>query len=162
MFSRIAREEGVSAEVAEALKRVPRHRFVPEASRGEAYADRPLPIGYGQTISQPTLVALMTNAVHPRPTDRCLEVGTGSGYQTAVLAELCRRVYSIEILGVLAEDAKQTLRREGYDEERVELRTGDGFRVGPKPRPSTSSWSRQRRVRCRHRSPSSSPSEAGS
>lgn len=135
MFSRIAREKGVSVEVAEALKRVPRHRFVPEASRGEAYADRPLPIGYGQTISQPTLVALMTNAVQPRPTDRCLEVGTGSGYQTAVLAELCRRVYSIEILGILAEEAKQTLRREGYDRGRVELRTGDGFRGWPEAAP---------------------------
>jgi protein-L-isoaspartate(D-aspartate) O-methyltransferase len=135
LFSRIAREKGVSVDVAEALKRVPRHRFVPEASRGEAYADRPLPIGYGQTISQPSVVALMTNAVRPRPTDRCLEIGTGSGYQTAVLAELCRQVYSIEIMDVLAERAEQVLRREGYGSGRLELRTGDGFRGWPEAAP---------------------------
>jgi protein-L-isoaspartate(D-aspartate) O-methyltransferase len=135
LFSRIAREKGLSADVTAALKRVPRHRFVPEASRGEAYADRPLPIGYGQTISQPSMVASMTNAVRPGRKDRCLEIGTGSGYQTAVLAELCRQVYSIEILGVLAEGAKVTLRAEGYGEERVALRTGDGFRGWPEAAP---------------------------
>jgi protein-L-isoaspartate(D-aspartate) O-methyltransferase len=114
---------------------VPRHRFVPEAFRGEAYADRPLPIGYGQTISQPSLVALMTNAVSPGRDDRCLEIGTGSGYQTAVLAELCRQVYSIEILSVLAEQAEKTLRGEGFGPERVALRTGDGFRGWPEAAP---------------------------
>jgi protein-L-isoaspartate(D-aspartate) O-methyltransferase len=134
-FSRLGRERGIAPEITEALKRVPRHRFVPEASRGEAYSDRPLPIGYGQTISQPSMVALMTNAARPRRNERCLEIGTGSGYQTAVLAELCREVYSIEILSVLADEAKATLRAQGYGSDRVELRTGDGFRGWPEAAP---------------------------
>src|SRR5688572_29483705 len=82
--------EGIrDPRVLAALRRVPRHRFVPDDVRGQAYADRPLPIGWGQTISQPYVVAAMTQAAAPKSTDRCLEIGTGSGYQAAVLAELC-------------------------------------------------------------------------
>ncbi len=81
------------------------------------------------------MVALMTNAARPRPSERCLEIGTGSGYQTAVLAELCREVYSIEILSVLADQAKVTLRERGYGPDRVSLRTGDGFRGWPEAAP---------------------------
>lgn len=135
LFSRIAREKELYPDVTLALLRVPRHRFVPEAFRGDAYSDRPLPIGYGQTISQPSMVALMTNAVRPRRNERCLEIGTGSGYQTAVLAELCERVYSIELLSELARAAEVTLRAEGYGKDRVELRTGDGFQGWPEQAP---------------------------
>jgi protein-L-isoaspartate(D-aspartate) O-methyltransferase len=117
------------------MKRVPRHRFVPEGVRREAYADRPLPIGHGQTISQPAVVAAMTELVAPQPSDKCLEIGTGSGYQAAVLAELCAKVYSIEYLAPLASFAEQNLRGSGYGAERVALRTGDGYRGWPERAP---------------------------
>lgn len=120
------------ARVLAAMQRVPRHHFVPEAVRGEAYADRPLPIGWGQTISQPFIVAFMTEAVAPGPKDRCLEIGTGSGYQAAVLAELCQKTYSIEYLPELARFARQNLTALGYA---VELRTGDGYRGWPDAEP---------------------------
>jgi protein-L-isoaspartate(D-aspartate) O-methyltransferase len=105
---------------------VPRHEFVPEDLRGEAYADGPLPIGYGQTISQPFIVALMTDLLRVGPDDTVLEVGTGSGYQAAVLAHLVRRVYTIEIVPDLAESATARLRRLGYGRV-VTTRTGDGY-----------------------------------
>lgn len=121
--------------VLAALKHVPRHRFVPARLSDVAYDDRPLPIGHDQTISQPTVVAVMTAAVAPTPTDRCLEIGTGSGYQAAVLAELCARVYSIEYLAPLAHFAEQNLRGAGYPEGRVALRTGDGYGGWPEAAP---------------------------
>ncbi len=125
--------EGVRDErVLAAMRRVPRHRFVPESTSGQAYANHPLPIGWGQTISQPTIVAVMTEAAAPKATDNCLEIGTGSGYQAAVLAELCARTYSIEYLDQLAELAKRNLLSLGY---RVELRTGDGYRGWPEAAP---------------------------
>ena len=118
--------------VLAAMRRVPRHRFVPHFLAGDAYSDRPLPIGWGQTISQPYIVAAMTEAVSPKPGDRCLEIGTGSGYQAAVLAELCARTYSIEYLPELAAFAADNLRSLGYS---IELRTGDGFRGWPEAAP---------------------------
>jgi len=122
------RSEGVKDErVLAAMNRVPRHAFVSDAVSDLAYADRPLPIGSGQTISQPFIVAFMTAAASPAPGDRCLEIGTGSGYQAAVLAELCKETYSIEYLPELAENAKKTLRSLGYGPRRVHLRTGDGY-----------------------------------
>jgi protein-L-isoaspartate(D-aspartate) O-methyltransferase len=118
--------------VLNAMRRVPRHRFVPEGFREAAYRDQPLPIGWGQTISQPFIVALMTEAVRIQPTDRCLEVGTGSGYQAAVLAELCAATYSIEYVAQLAEFAKANLADLGY---KVQLRAGDGYRGWPEAAP---------------------------
>ena len=108
-----------------ALSRVPRQEFVPGHLRSEAWENHPLPIGYGQTISQPYIVALMTDLVRPRPDHVVLEVGTGSGYRAAVLAELVERVYSLEIIEPLAEQAAKRLRRLGY--ENVETRLGDGY-----------------------------------
>jgi protein-L-isoaspartate(D-aspartate) O-methyltransferase len=116
---------GFDERVLRALREVERHRFVPENVQAEAYANRPLPIGHGQTISQPYIVALMTDLVAPRPGDRVLEVGTGSGYQAAVLAELVGEVYSIEIIEPLAEQARERLERLGYDN--VTTRLGDGY-----------------------------------
>jgi len=125
--------EGISDErVLAALRAVPRHRFVPDAVRGAAYANRPLPIGWDQTISQPYIVAAMTQAALPQASDRCLEIGTGSGYQAAVLAELCDSTYSIEYLPELAEFGGANLRSLGYD---VQLRTGDGYRGWPEAAP---------------------------
>ena len=111
--------------VLDAMQHVPRHEFVPATERGQAYADRPLPIGHGQTISQPYIVAFMSEALDPQPTDRVLEIGTGSGYQAAVLAELAGEVFSIEIVEPLASEARRTLERTGYDN--VHLKSGDGY-----------------------------------
>ncbi|MCS3699167.1 protein-L-isoaspartate(D-aspartate) O-methyltransferase [Salinibacter ruber] len=108
-----------------ALRSVPRHRFVPEVSLELAYADRPLPIGHDQTISQPYIVARMTALVRPDSADRVLEVGTGSGYQAAVLASIVDSVYTIEIIPDLAASATERLRRLGY--HNVVVRNGDGF-----------------------------------
>jgi protein-L-isoaspartate(D-aspartate) O-methyltransferase len=112
--------------VLDVMRRVPRHLFVPESQRESAYADWPLQIGEGQTISQPYIVALMTQLAQPKPESRALDVGTGSGYQAAVLAELCRDVYSIEIIESLATDASLRLAELGY--RNVEVRCGDGYR----------------------------------
>jgi protein-L-isoaspartate(D-aspartate) O-methyltransferase len=132
----VLQEDGiVDPRVLAAMRRVPRHWFVPEGYRGEAYANRPLPIGHGQTISQPYIVAAMTEAVLPRPGERCLEIGTGSGYQAAVLAELCDRVFSIEYLPEVARFGEENLRRLGYGPERVALRVGDGYRGWPEHAP---------------------------
>ncbi len=114
----------LSPEVLAALGRVPRHRFVPAALASSAYDNRPLPIGSGQTISQPFIVALMTDLVDPEADDRVLEVGTGSGYQAAVLAELVDHVYTVEIVPELAREAEARLERLGYDNVTVHL--GDG------------------------------------
>lgn len=108
----------------EAMEKVPRRRFVPEENVGQADEDRALPIGFDQTISQPYIVAYMTAALDPKPTDRVLEIGTGSGYQAAVLAEVVGRVYSVERVAELAESAGRRLRELGY--ENVEIKVGDG------------------------------------
>jgi len=120
-------------KVLEAMGTVPRHLFVPEDLRRKAYADYPLPIGEGQTISQPYVVALMTEALGLEGKERILEIGTGSGYQAAVLAEIVPEVYSIEIIPVLADRARATLKRTGY--EAVRLKTGDGYEGWPEKAP---------------------------
>jgi protein-L-isoaspartate(D-aspartate) O-methyltransferase len=116
-----------------AMDAVPRHRFVPPRSVASAYANRPLAIGHGQTISQPYIVALMTELLEPEPGDVMLEVGTGSGYQAAVLAELAARVYSIEIIAPLAESATARLRELGY--RNVQVKSGDGYYGWPEHAP---------------------------
>jgi protein-L-isoaspartate(D-aspartate) O-methyltransferase len=121
----VAGRASISQRVLDVMGRVPRHEFVPENLRGTAYDDRPLPIGFGQTISQPYIVALMTDLLQVEPADTVLEVGTGSGYQAAVLAPLAARVFSIEIVPQLAETAKARLARLGYDN--VSVRAGDGY-----------------------------------
>jgi protein-L-isoaspartate(D-aspartate) O-methyltransferase len=113
------------ARVLAALREVPRHEFVPVDQRASAYRNRPLPIGHGQTISQPYIVALMTDLARVKPGDRVLEVGTGSGYQAAVMAQLATSVYSIEIIEPLGLQARERLRRLGYD--KIEVRLGDGY-----------------------------------
>jgi protein-L-isoaspartate(D-aspartate) O-methyltransferase len=119
------RARGIHDEaVLAAMERVPRHLFVPESWRLRAYDDTPLPIGSGQTISQPYVVAYMTEALQVAPDEDVLEIGTGSGYQAAVLAELARRVYSIEIVPELAAGARRVLAEAGYDN--VEVREGNG------------------------------------
>jgi len=125
---------GVRApEVLAALRSVPRHEFVPASEREAAYADHPLPIGFEQTISQPYIVALMTELARLEPGDKVLEIGTGSGYQAAVLARLVRAVYSIEIVEPLARSAARTLARLGY--ANVEVRAGDGYQGWPEQAP---------------------------
>jgi protein-L-isoaspartate(D-aspartate) O-methyltransferase len=111
--------------VLRAMGDVPRHEFVPDGVRQDAYTDRPLPIGYGQTISQPLIVALMTDLLRVGPDDSVLEVGTGSGYQAAVLARLVRRVHTIEIIPGLAIAAADRMKRLGYGN--VVVREGDGY-----------------------------------
>ena len=127
--SRGVRDERVLA----ALAKVPRHRFVPPEYRSEAYADRPLPIGYGQTISQPYIVALMTESLGPAARGKVLEIGTGSGYQAAVLAEIADSVYTIEIIPELAERARSLLDSLGI--RNVRVRAGDGFDGWPEEAP---------------------------
>ncbi len=115
MVDRQIRRRGVTdQDVLEAMERVPRHEFVPEEYRSQAYADHPLPIGYGQTISQPYIVALMTDLLELKTTDRVLEIGTGSGYQAAILAEIVAEVYTVEIVEPLAGEATERLKRLGY------------------------------------------------
>jgi protein-L-isoaspartate(D-aspartate) O-methyltransferase len=134
MVRRQIAARGVRApRVLAALARVRRHEFVPAALAGEAYSDAPLLIGSHQTISQPYIVALMTEALRLRRRDRVLEIGTGSGYQTAVLAELAARVYSIERVTALADEARERLARLGYTN--VELRLGDGSLGWPEAAP---------------------------
>jgi protein-L-isoaspartate(D-aspartate) O-methyltransferase len=117
--------DSIAPGILKVLGDVPRHEFVADGLRGDAYADRPLPIGYGQTISQPFIVALMTDLMRVRPDDVVLEVGTGSGYQAAVLAHLARRVYTIEIVPALADSAAARLQRLGYGN--VATRSADGY-----------------------------------
>ena len=123
----------LSERVMAAMAQVPRHEFVPESEQRNAYADRPLPIGMGQTISQPFIVALMTDFMDVRPGDRVLEVGTGSGYQAAVLAQLAGTVYTVEIVEPLARQARDRFERLGY--RNVVARTGDGYRGWPEYAP---------------------------
>ena len=118
-------EPALAARVLDAMVSVPRHEFVPSGLRHLAYANRPLPIGYGQTISQPYIVAVMTALLDVDNEDIVLEVGTGSGYQAAVLADLVHHVYSIEIIPELAQRTQKQLRRLGYDN--IETRVGDGY-----------------------------------
>jgi protein-L-isoaspartate(D-aspartate) O-methyltransferase len=122
-----------NARVLAVMGRVPRHEFVPANVRSLAYADHPLPIGHGQTISQPFIVAFMTEKLDPKPTDKVLEIGTGSGYQAAVLAELAGKVYTIEIVEPLARRAETDLKRLGYTN--VLVRAGDGYRGWPEAAP---------------------------
>ncbi len=120
-------------DVLRAMRSVPRHRFVPPAQRPYAYTDSPLPIGHGQTISQPYIVALMTQSLDLDNKDRVLEIGTGSGYQAAVLAEIAGEVYSIEIVPQLAEKASALLSSLGYNN--VTVTAGDGFSGWPEHAP---------------------------
>lgn len=122
------------ARVLEAMLKVPRHRFMPESQRAHAYDDRPLPIAQGQTISQPYIVALMSELADVKPGDTVLEVGTGSGYQAAVLAEMGVKVFSIEIIEPLAKQATATLSELGYG-NKVEVRHGDGYAGWPERAP---------------------------
>jgi protein-L-isoaspartate(D-aspartate) O-methyltransferase len=115
------------------MRTVPRHEFLPMRLRGEAYMDYPLPIGHGQTISQPFIVAFMTEAIRPQPGEKILEIGAGSGYQAAVLAQMGADVYTVEIVEPLAEMAQQTLERLGFNNAHV--RHGDGFRGWPEHAP---------------------------
>ncbi|MGH9253232.1 MAG: protein-L-isoaspartate(D-aspartate) O-methyltransferase [Vicinamibacterales bacterium] len=119
--------------VLDAILRVPRHLFVPASLRTQAYRDSPLPIGYGQTISQPYIVAFMTQALDVRSSHRVLEIGTGSGYQAAVLGLLANQVYTVEILEPLAARARATLADVGY--RNIEVRTGNGYLGWPERAP---------------------------
>ena len=127
--ARGVRDERVLA----AMRRVPRHRLVPEEQQAFAYQDRPLPIGHGQTISQPFVVGFMTAALDLDGSERVLEIGTGSGYQAALLAELAQHVYSIEIVAPLAARARHALAELGY--ENVSVRAGDGYQGWPEEAP---------------------------
>jgi protein-L-isoaspartate(D-aspartate) O-methyltransferase len=121
------------ARVLAAMGKVPREAFVPPNSRDASYEDGPLPIGYDQTISQPYIVAFMTEQLRLRPSDRVLEIGTGSGYQAAILAELVSEIYSVEIVEPLARAAEATLQRLGYKNVRVKI--GDGYKGWPEQAP---------------------------
>jgi len=122
-----------NAEVLHAMRSVPRHSFVPERLRRYAYSDQPLPIGLGQTISQPYIVALMTELLAPAKKDRVLEIGTGSGYQAAVLAMIARHVYTIEIVPDLAKSAGERLMAQGH--RNISVRQGDGYKGWPEQAP---------------------------
>ena len=135
---RMVREQIVArgvqdATVLKALRQVPRHLFVPEGLQSEAYDDNPLPIGHGQTISQPYIVAFMTGQLNLSSSDKVLEIGTGSGYQAAILAEICKEVYTIEIVDPLARESKKLLKSLGY--KNVHVRSGDGYRGWPEAAP---------------------------
>ena len=119
--------------VLDALTKVPRHFFVPPANQSASYGDYPQPIGHGQTISQPYIVALMTELLQPDSHKKILEIGTGSGYQAAVLAELVEHVYTIEIVKALAETAHKRLKEMGY--KNIDVKSGDGYRGWPEHAP---------------------------
>jgi protein-L-isoaspartate(D-aspartate) O-methyltransferase len=133
MVKQIAMRGVTEERLLMAMRKVPREQFVPETMRGQSYSDGPLPIGYGQTISQPFVVAFMTEKLHLRPTDRVLEIGTGSGYQAAILAELAAEVYTIEIVEPLGKRAAQTLQRLDY--KNVQVKIGDGYQGWPEHAP---------------------------
>jgi len=134
MVEQQLRPRGIHDErVLMAMTKVPREEFVPENLRDQAYQDSALPIGRDQTISQPFIVAFMTEQLRPRPSDRVLEIGTGSGYETAVLAELVKEVYTIEIVELLAKDASARLARLDYTNAHVKI--GDGFQGWPEVAP---------------------------
>jgi protein-L-isoaspartate(D-aspartate) O-methyltransferase len=119
--------------VIKAMRKVKRHLFVPKRYQAYSYDDHPLPIGEGQTISQPYIVAFMTEALGLSPRDRVLEIGTGSGYQAAILAELVDKVYTIEIVKILAKRATQTLEKQGY--KNIAVKEGDGYKGWPEKAP---------------------------
>lgn len=125
--------DGFDARVMAAMKTVPRHEFVPLELQYRAYDNGPLPIGMGQTISQPYIVALMTDLLNSRPGDNILEIGTGSGYQTAILSRLVNQVYSVEIVSTLTDRARKLLDKLGY--ANIELITGDGYDGWPEHAP---------------------------
>ena len=130
MVERQLKVRGIKDErVLAAMDKVPREEFVPPASRGASYEDGPLPIGYDQTISQPYIVAFMTEQLRLKPSDRVLEIGTGSGYQAAILAEWVADVYTIEIVSPLAKSSEATLQRLGYN--KVHVKIGDGYKGWP-------------------------------
>src|ERR1044071_7774813 len=122
-----------NTHVLAVMEKIPRHEFLPEAVRSSAYDDSALAIGYGQTISQPYVIAFMTERLEPKSTDRVLEIGTGSGYQAAVLAELVQEVFTIEIIEPLAQRAAADLKRLGYTN--VFVRASDGYRGWPEAAP---------------------------
>ncbi len=125
LTSKYIDKELLAPVVIEAMGSVPRHQFVPDGQRSYAYENRPLSIGYGQTISQPYIVALMTNLARLKPGGKVLEIGTGSGYQAAILAELTDKVFTIEIVEELGKEVRQRFDRLGY--ERIQSRVGDGY-----------------------------------
>ncbi|HEY2680667.1 MAG TPA: protein-L-isoaspartate(D-aspartate) O-methyltransferase [Candidatus Udaeobacter sp.] len=134
MVEQQLKPRGIKDErVLAAMARVPREEFIPADVRGDAYEDGPLPIGYDQTISQPYIVAFMTEQLRPRPNDRVLEIGSGSGYQAAILANLVADVYTIEIVEPLAKTAEATLQRLGY--KNVHIKVGDGYKGWPEQAP---------------------------
>ena len=136
MYAETRSETGLasmSASVRKALGKVERHRLVPASQIGAAYRNHPLPIGSGQTISQPYIVALSTDLMNLKGGEAVLDVGTGSGYQAAVVAEIAARVYSIEIIDSLAKEAKKRLEELGYGN--IEIRTGDGYKGWPEKAP---------------------------
>jgi len=133
VHDQIAARGITDARVLGAMLRVLRHEFVPTSQRSLAYEDGPLPIGHGQTISQPYVVAFMTAALNPQPSDRVLEIGTGSGYQAAVLSGLVAEVYSVELVASLAQRARADLQRLGYGN--VQVRCGDGYLGWPEAAP---------------------------
>ena len=134
MVQQQLKAEGIKDErVLAAMAKVPREEFVPADQRAGAYQDGPLPIGYDQTISQPYIVAFMTEQLRPKPGDRVLEIGSGSGYQAAILAELVTEVYTIEIVEPLAKAAEATLQRLGY--KNLHLKVGDGYKGWPEEAP---------------------------
>lgn len=126
-------KKSFNMQVMQAMNEVPRHQFVPEEMRDQAYDNQPLPIGYGQTISQPYIVALMTDLLQTQPEQRVLEIGTGSGYQAAVLSQLVTQVYSIEIIEELGKSTAQLLDRLGY--KNIETRIADGYDGWPDQAP---------------------------
>jgi protein-L-isoaspartate(D-aspartate) O-methyltransferase len=126
-------KSGFDERVLAAMTKVPRHEFVPVEAQGLAYANVPLPIGQGKTISQPFIVAVMTHLLQIRPDEAVLEIGTGLGYQAAILAELAGLVYSVELNEDLARSAKERLKRQGYS--KVSLRIGNGFHGWPEYAP---------------------------
>jgi protein-L-isoaspartate(D-aspartate) O-methyltransferase len=132
MIAQLERYGIRSPRVLEAMAKIQRHRFIPEQYLGlsDPYGDHPCSIGFGQTISQPYIVAYMTERIDPKPGEKILEIGTGSGYQAAILSELGSDVYTIEIIPELAEHARKTLAEEGYGQ--VQVRTGDGYKGWPK------------------------------
>ena len=134
MVEQQLKARGIKDErVLAAMAKLPREEFVPADARVDAYEDGPLPIGYDQTISQPYIVAFMTEQLRPKPSDRVLEIGSGSGYQAAILAELVADVYTIDIVEPLAKTAEATLQRLGY--KNVHIKVGDGYNGWPEEMP---------------------------
>ena len=134
MVEQQLKARGIKDErVLAAMAKVPREEFIPVDARADAYEDGPLPIGYEQTISQPYIVAFMTEQLRPKPGDRVLEIGSGSGYQAAILAELMAEIYTVEIVPALGKTAEATLKRLDY--KNVHIKVGDGYKGWPEEAP---------------------------